>query len=100
VLAYGGGGPHAPDNYLPAHRLCNNYRWDYLPEELQWILKMGVWARTLMQESSSKNGLGRQMAESFLQYLAGLGSGGVGAQPRPKSKLVRLCSKWERRPQA
>src|SRR5688572_19653681 len=29
VLAYAHGGLSSPDNYLPAHRLCNNYRWHY-----------------------------------------------------------------------
>ena len=38
VLAHSGGGDHSVDNYLPAHRTCNNYRWDYLPEEFQEIL--------------------------------------------------------------
>ena len=27
VLAHAGGGPHAVDNYLPAHGLCNGYKW-------------------------------------------------------------------------
>ena len=30
VLAHSAGGVHSADNYLPAHSLCNNYRWDYL----------------------------------------------------------------------
>jgi 5-methylcytosine-specific restriction endonuclease McrA len=42
VLAHGSGGAHAIDNYLPAHSLCNNYRWHYDAEEFQWILKLGV----------------------------------------------------------
>ena len=49
VLAHSGGGQHSVENYLPAHRLCNNYRWDYLPEEFQWILKIGVWAQGQMK---------------------------------------------------
>jgi 5-methylcytosine-specific restriction endonuclease McrA len=32
VLAHSGGGGSEADNYLAAHTLCNNYRWDYLPE--------------------------------------------------------------------
>jgi len=40
------GGKHEVANYLPAHALCNNYRWHYSPEEFQWILKLGVWLRT------------------------------------------------------
>src|SRR4051795_1329854 len=31
VLAHSGGGGSEADNYLAAHVLCNNYRWDYLP---------------------------------------------------------------------
>src|SRR5713101_7117472 len=41
VLAHSGGGGHIADNYLPAHALCNNYRWDYSSEEFQHILKLG-----------------------------------------------------------
>src|SRR5688572_17697269 len=33
VLALSTGGGHAAGNYLPAHTLCNNYRWDYSSAE-------------------------------------------------------------------
>jgi 5-methylcytosine-specific restriction endonuclease McrA len=40
VLAHStGAGESTADrfrNYLPAHGLCNNYRWDYSQEEFQW----------------------------------------------------------------
>src|SRR5580704_9266845 len=49
VMAHSAGGLHGVDNYLPAHSLCNNYRWDYLPEEFRTILKLGVWARTQIE---------------------------------------------------
>lgn len=65
VLAHSGGGAHAVDNYLPAHRLCNNYRWDYSAEELQWILKIGVWARTQMEKQTN---IGSKMSEAFFAY--------------------------------
>ena len=65
VLAHSSGGGHAVDNYLPAHRLCNNYRWDYSPEEFQWILKIGVWARTQMERDTR---VGSLMMEKFLDY--------------------------------
>jgi len=68
VLAHSGGGQDSPENYLPAHSLCNHYRSDYLSEEFQWILKMGVWARTLMQNSSSKGGLGQDMVQRFFRH--------------------------------
>ncbi|MDZ7654258.1 MAG: HNH endonuclease signature motif containing protein [Burkholderiaceae bacterium] len=45
VLAHSGGGAHSVDNYLAAHPICNNYRWDYLDEEFREILRLGVWLR-------------------------------------------------------
>ena len=67
VLALSGGGRHAVDNYLPAHPLCNNYRWDYLPDEFQFMLKLGVWARTQIEHDT---GIGREIADSFLKAEA------------------------------
>ena len=52
VLAHSGGGEHHLDNYLPAHGTCNNYRWDYLGEEMQYILKLGVWLRTQIEKET------------------------------------------------
>lgn len=68
VFAHSAGGAHAADNYLPAHGLCNNYRWDYLPEEFQLILKLGVWARTQVERSTV---VGRAIDLYFSQYEAG-----------------------------
>lgn len=65
VLAHSSGGAHAAENYLPAHRLCNNYRWDYSPEEFQWVLKMGVWARTQMEKGG---GFGDELLRRFFVY--------------------------------
>jgi hypothetical protein len=65
VLAHSSGGGHAADNYLPAHRLCNNYRWDYSPEEFQWVLKLGVWARTHIEKGGP---FGEELARRFHQY--------------------------------
>ena len=65
VFAHSGGGHHAADNYLPAHALCNNYRWDYSAEEFQQILKLGVWVRT---EIDRKTSLGMQVAGRFLAH--------------------------------
>ena len=65
VLAYAGGGEHSIENYLAAHALCNNYRWDYDSEEFQWILKIGVWARSRMEKPS---GLGDSMLAAFAAY--------------------------------
>ena len=65
VLAHSGGGSNDVDNSLPAHRLCNNYRWDYLPEEFQEILKLGVWLRTQIQ---NKKKIGLDASNKFLKY--------------------------------
>ena len=65
VLAHSGGGQSNPENYLPSHALCNNYRWDYLPEEFQIILKLGVWARTQVEQDSA---LGREVSRQFAAY--------------------------------
>jgi len=65
VLAHSIGGASAPDNYLPAHGICNNYRWYYLPEEFQLILKLGVWARTQIEKGTK---LGRAIEEKFTRY--------------------------------
>ena len=64
VLAHAGGGRHSAENYLAAHALCNNYRWDYDPEEFQWVLKIGVWARLRMEK-------GGQLGDLMLSAFAG-----------------------------
>ena len=68
VLAHSGGGGHIADNYLPAHALCNNYRWDYSSEEFQYILKLGVWIRTQIERKSA---IGRAAVTAYLAYDSG-----------------------------
>ncbi|MEJ2515909.1 MAG: HNH endonuclease [Gammaproteobacteria bacterium] len=63
VLAHSAGGVHAEDNYLPAHPLCNNYRWHYTTEEFQLILKLGVMVRTMVEQGKP---LGVEIAEAFV----------------------------------
>lgn len=65
VLAHAGGGEHAAANYLPAHSLCNNYRWHYLPEEFQLVMKIGIWARLQIEKDTP---LGRGIALGFTLY--------------------------------
>lgn len=62
VTAHSAGGTHTIDNYLPAHTTCNNYRWDYLPDEFQYILKLGVWARTQVERGTP---VGSDIASAF-----------------------------------
>ena len=53
------------DNYLPAHAVCNNYRWFYGAQECQWILKLGVWLRTQIERKTS---VGRMAATAFCAH--------------------------------
>jgi hypothetical protein len=64
VQRHGVGGGNKSDNYLAAHELCNTYRWDHLPEEMQWVLKIGVWARRQMESNSE---FGRKMTNLFFE---------------------------------
>ena len=65
VFAHSQGGQHVLDNYLPAHNLCNNYRWFYGAEEFQWILKLGVWLRTLIE---TEQPLSMTVSNLFVKY--------------------------------
>jgi hypothetical protein len=67
VLAHSSGGPHSLDNYLPAHMLCNQYRWDYSPDEFQQILKIGVWTRTQIERKTT---VGKLVARCYLSHEA------------------------------
>jgi 5-methylcytosine-specific restriction endonuclease McrA len=53
VVPFASGGKDATDNFLAAHGLCNGCRWFYLPEEFQWILRMGIWARKQMEDGKT-----------------------------------------------
>jgi hypothetical protein len=64
VLRRAVGGGNKSDNYLAAHGLCNTYRWDHLPDEMQWVLKIGVWARMQMEKHSE---FGRKMTQLFFE---------------------------------
>lgn len=65
ILAHSAGGKHSVNNYLPAHALCNNYRWDYLPEEFEIIMKLGVWARTEVEKGTK---VGKLIEEKYTAY--------------------------------
>lgn len=58
---------------------CNNYRWDYSPEEFQWVLKLGVWARTQIERGTS---LGAEVRDMFHEYE-------LNRQGRRKLRLFR-----------
>ena len=77
VFPHSSGGAHSADNYLPAHDICNTYRWDYTPEEYQLILKLGVW---LKGEILRKTKIGREAADKFVKRQAS-----VAKRRRPKA---------------
>jgi hypothetical protein len=68
VLRHCVGGGGELENYLATHGLCNTYRWDHLPKEVQWILKIGVWARKQMESDSD---LGKLILNGFFKYETG-----------------------------
>ncbi len=59
------GGAHKENNYLPSCPVCNNYRWHYSPEEIQLILKLGVWLKTKITYDPA---LGPELAGSFIKH--------------------------------
>jgi HNH endonuclease len=65
ILAHSTGGAHLVENYLPAHSICNNYRWHYDAEEFQWILKLGVWLRTQIEKETL---IGQEVGHKFCEH--------------------------------
>lgn len=65
VHSHSSGGSNKVDNFLPSCKTCNNYRWHYLPDEFQWILKLGVWAKT---EVINDTTIGKLLAEKFIKH--------------------------------
>jgi len=59
------GGLCNEENFLPSCGHCNNYRWHYSPEELQWILKIGIWAKTQIAKETD---IGKVITDKFLNY--------------------------------
>jgi len=56
------GGPNTIGNYLPAHGLCNSAKLDQQGEDLQWTLKIGVWAKKQIEDETE---LGRKLLDRF-----------------------------------
>jgi hypothetical protein len=79
VLAHAAGGKHELNNYLPAHHLCNGCRWFYSPEEVQWILRMGIWTRKQIEDGTS---IGKKMLAEFFQHEKAVEKRRVGRRAR------------------
>ena len=69
VKAHSMGGMHTENNYLPSCSTCNNYRWHYSSEEIQVILKLGVWAKTKIINDAV---FGLEIANQFVKYEMGV----------------------------
>ena len=65
VKTHSSGGEHKENNYLPSCQTCNSYRWHFASEELQIILKLGVWAKGKLLEDSE---IGLQIANEFVKH--------------------------------
>lgn len=79
VLPHAGGGKHTLANYLAAHRLCNGCRWFYSPQEFQWILRMGIWARQQMEDQTK---IGKVLLPVFWRHEK------VARRPRNRKSAV------------
>ena len=64
IRNHSSGGTNLVENFLASCRTCNNYRWHYSPDEIQWILKIGVWAKTKIDHNDK---VGKLIAEKFIQ---------------------------------
>ena len=65
VKPHSAGGDRAENNYLPSCRICNKLRWHYSPEEIQVVLKLGVWAKTKVLDNTE---LGLEIANQFVKH--------------------------------
>jgi hypothetical protein len=65
VQSHSSGGKHAENNYLPSCFTCNNYRWHYSSEEIQIILKLGVWLKTKITSNAAT---GAELANQFVKH--------------------------------
>ena len=65
IKIHSSGSEHKENNYLPSCQTCNRYRWHFASEEMQIILKLGVWAKgQLLKESE----LGLEIANGFVKH--------------------------------
>ena len=64
IKPHSSGGKNNIENFLATCKTCNNYRWHYSPEEIQWILKIGIWAKTKIGQNDK---LGSIIADNFVK---------------------------------
>ena len=64
IQPHSGGGECAIDNFLPSCALCNRNRWNMLPEEIQIVLKLGVFVKNEIEKDTA---LGQRLAEQYVK---------------------------------
>ena len=64
ILPHSGGGEGIIENYLPSCALCNKYRWHMLPDEVQAVLKLGVFVKNEIEKDTP---LGQRLAEQYVK---------------------------------
>jgi len=79
VKSHSSGGGHTENNYLPSCGTCNNYRWHYTSEEIQIILRLGVWAKTKILNDPS---FGLEIANQFVKYE-------MGVRKRRENRMIK-----------
>jgi hypothetical protein len=94
VLSHAAGGEHKLANYLAAHGLCNGCRWFYSPEEFQWILRMGVWARKQIEDQ--KTTIRKDMLPVFWKHESKLPERRRNACEEETKQPVPQCLESER----
>jgi hypothetical protein len=67
VSAHSTGGRGHGANLLAAHAVCNGYKKRFLPEEMIYVLKLGIWAKTEIERQSST---GRAIGAAFITHEA------------------------------
>lgn len=65
VIPHSFGGNHAENNYLASCSTCNILRKNYSPEEIQVILKLGVWAKSKVLDQTS---FALEIANEFVKH--------------------------------
>ncbi|OSZ77810.1 hypothetical protein CAP36_15740 [Chitinophagaceae bacterium IBVUCB2] len=65
VKPHSTGGNHAENNYLPSCATCNKLRANYSSEEIQVVLKLGVWAKSKVLDRSD---LAMEIANEFVKH--------------------------------
>lgn len=65
VKPHSAGGQHAEHNYLASCATCNKLRANFSSEEIQLVLKLGVWAKSKIIDGSP---LAKEISDAFVKH--------------------------------